>query len=983
MKLKDLIYSKKLKRISLVVGITLLFYALLGFLIIPAVLTNQIPKIARQELNRELRIADIQFNPFSMEVNIKGFELENRDNSSFISFKSLYLNLEVLQSIANLTLTLERITLEQPYALIKRDKQGDFNFTDLLNQEAPDQAEKTDDNAIFPLNITQIAITEGKLRWEDDFYSKPKREDISPLNLKINNFTTLVNEHSQLEFSLALASGGKLDWQGKIQLSPLKSSGHIKLDKVNFHKVWELFLQDSVNFELLKGSEHIASDYTLINSEQGFQLLLNDANIHLFDIQLAAKENKEAVIQIPDFKVSGISLNLLKKDVEIANVSASKAHFKTWLTAVGQINYQALFAGDEEPSETQQEANSTDKKAEKPWHVKVDKLAFYDFSVDFTDHTLAKPSTIKLSALNLDANRLTNTAGAPLPVNLGLKINNKGQIKLKGITILEPFSSNIQINLADIAIKDFQPYISNALNLNIISGLFNVIADVSLLQNKDNKMAIRIKGDSTINTLVTRNPKTNKDFLNWKQLQLNKLDLNIADNIYTIDSILLKQPYTNILIKKNKSTNLDDILTTTQTTTKATTPAVPKEDNKKAELSFKISHFKIINGISDFSDRSLILPFSAHMDHLNGDIRGVSSSKNAQIKIDLKGLVSNIAPVTINGKISPHKGNSEFSLDFNSMPLPIMTPYMAEFAGRKIEKGNMSLNLKYKIQDKQLSASNSLLIDQLVLGDQVENPEAVSLPLGLAIALLQDADGKIVLDVPITGDLENPDFSVASIVIDALVNVITKIVTSPFYAIASLISSEEDISQITFSAGLESLESTQQEKLNQLAIALSKRPALRLEIKGTAFSELDWPALQTEALDKQIAKLHAEELIKDGKADVSISLLKHSDETYKRLLADLFIQKFPEMAERSLFGTPRLKNPELGNFYEIVQTRLEKAIPADPQRLQTLAINRPQAIAKHLVGQGIQIERIFLLDVTVDPENPDQTIATNLSLTTE
>ncbi len=980
-KIKNLIRSTKFKRISLIIGSTLLFYSLLGFLIIPAIVSNQAPKLVQEKFNRELLIADIQFNPFSMEINIKGFELQNLDNTPFISFKNLYLNLEVLQSLANLTLTLEQIALNQPYALLKRNQQGEFNFTDMLGQQQPDQTEKKDD-ALFPLNITKITISEGKISWEDDLHSKPRREDITPLNLSIDNFTTLVNEQSQLRFSVKIASGGKLDWQGEIQLSPLQSSGHIKLDKVNFHKVWELFLQDAVNFEILKGSELIAADYTLTDTDQGLQLLLSSANIHLYDIQLSEKGKTKPVITIPDFKVSEISFNLLQKNIEISKISATKAYFKTWITAEGNINYQALFAAGKEPEKTTQQTDLIVKKEDKSWHIVVKELALSDFSVDFTDHSLANPSTINLSSLNLDSTQLSNNSGASLPFNLAVKINNKGTLKLKGKAILEPFSSNIQINLANIAIKDFKPYYSDFLNLDIISGLLNVTANVSLLQEKNQEMAIHIKGDSSIDTLITRNPVTNKDFLNWKQLQLSKIDLDLVNNSYSIDSVKINQPYVNVLIKKDKTTNIDDILVQTKSTPGNSKSIEPKGGDKKAEPSFKISHFKVINGISDFSDRSLILPFSVHISHLKGNIKGISSKKNAQINIDLKGHVANLAPVTITGKISPYRGDSEFDLNFNSMPLPIMTPYMAEFAGRKIEKGNMTLDLKYKIENKQLAASNSLLIDQLVLGDEVENPEAVSLPLGLAIALLQDADGKIALDVPITGDLDHPEFSVASIIIDALFNVITKIVTSPFYAIASLLNSEEDISKVTFLAGTALLDETQQEKLNQLANALSKRPALRLEIKGSAFSELDWPTLQSEALEKQIMALRLEELNKDSEKKIASTTLVSSDENYKRLLADLFIQNFPNLAERSLFGTPRLIDSEQGDFYEIAQTSLAATIPADIQRLQSLAVNRAQTIARHLVDKEIKIERIFLLDVAVDPEDSEKTNATTLSLTT-
>ncbi|MCK5190445.1 MAG: DUF748 domain-containing protein, partial [Methylococcales bacterium] len=344
--------------------------------------------------------------------------------------------------------------------------------------------------------------------------------------------------------------------------------------------------------------------------------------------------------------------------------------------------------------------------------------------------------------------------------------------------------------------------------------------------------------------------------------------------------------------------------------------------------------------------------FIVHIDQLKGTVKGVSSEKNTVTNVVLAGRVGGLSPVNINGKINPDKGDSELSLDFTSMSLPLATPYMAEFAGRKIEKGNMSLKLKYKIVRNQLSASNEILIDQLVLGEEVEHENAVSLPLDFAIALLEDGDGKIVLDVPITGDLENPEFSVAAIVADALINVITKVIASPFNAIASLIGSDEDISKVMFASGHAVLSDKQEKKLDGLAEALSKRPGLKLEIKGTAFSQYDWPYLQAEALDQQLLQIRVDELNQDNKKKVLANDITLTKEEYDRLLAESFIQKFPQLAEKSIFGTPRLIDPEMGDFYQIAKTRLAAEIPPKPLQLQKLAKARSKVIAKYLVEKG-------------------------------
>lgn len=980
--MKGLIVSTKIKTALVILAAILLLYSLLGFFIIPAVLLNQAPKIVSEKFNCTIQIEKISFNPFSMEFNLQNLRLSNLDTpNTFLRFDHFYTNIAVLKSIYNLTLTLDKVELDKLHALIQRNKQGNFNFTDLLNQEEP-KKEQQPNKDIFPVKINQIIISEGKLDWEDNYYSTFQKESISPLNLAIDGFTTLPSKESQLGFSLSLVSGGTLDWKGSLELNPLNSEGQIKLDKINFHKVWQLFLQDSVNFKILSGSERIKLDYHLVDTDAGIQLLVDKAQINLHDLKLSEKNKTESLISIPNFDVSGINFDLLKQTVSIKNISAKNANFKAWLNKGGEINYQALFASNspKQQKAPEEKTSTTDK----PWAINVDQINMDDFSFNFVDNTLTTPAHIDLTSINLNTKQISNKEGTKLPFDLSLKLNGNGLLNLKGNTVLSPFSSDIKIDASTIALKKFQPYIDSFARLDIISGLFNINAQISMKQEAEKPFDLKLKGNSHISHLITRDQITNKDFLKWKKLSLNKIDINLLEKKYIIDLVKIDTPYTRVLIRKDKSINVNDVIKSDHspkdtTTEKSTVKNEPKEES----TTFKITTIEIIEGVSDFSDRSLILPFSAHINHLKGSIKGVSSDQNALIKVALNGKVANLAPVNIKGSIAPNKGNSNISLNFKSMPLPLMTPYMAEFAGRKIEKGNMSLSLKYKIKDKKLTASNNLLIDQLVLGDEVKNPDATSLPLGLAIALLEDSDGKIKLDMPITGSLDDPQFSVGSLIFDTLVNVLTKIVASPFNAIASLIDSDEDISKIIFSSGESLLNTEQQKKLDGLAKALSSRPALILEIKGTAFSKEDWPHLQIEALEKQLLAQRVEKLNKNAKSPISAEQVTYSEEENKEILADLFIQKFPELADRSLLGTPRLTNPELGEFYEVAQTKLAALILPNPQRLQELATKRAQTIAKYLTEKEIPVERVFLLNVAIDPEEESEnTLSTLLNLTT-
>jgi hypothetical protein len=87
------------------------------------------------------------------------------------------------------------------------------------------------------------------------------------------------------------------------------------------------------------------------------------------------------------------------------------------------------------------------------------------------------------------------------------------------------------------------------------------------------------------------------------------------------------------------------------------------------------------------------------------------------------------------------------------------SPYAMKFAGYKIAEGTMSLDLRYKVQNSQLEGNNQVVIDKLTLGERVDSPDALKLPIELAIAILKDSNGRIDLGLPVSGSLDDPQFS--------------------------------------------------------------------------------------------------------------------------------------------------------------------------------------------------------------------------------
>ena len=693
-------------------------------------------------------------------------------------------------------------------------------------------------------------------------------------------------------------------------------------------------------------------------------------------LKLAENAKPEPLVVLGDVSIRGVKLDLQKQAVDIAAINTSDGRIKSWLDANGQINYQRLFP----VAEAGAVEDAAGDSASKPWQIALAELAIKNYQIDFTDNTQTKPVSMRLSELNVGLKNFRNTDGEHLPVNLTGRFNNSGSLNLSGDMVLTPFSADWQVGLKDIKLKTFQSYIDPFLSLELVDGGFNTQGQLQFTVTE--KLQLTYQGEANVDNLITRDKDKNKDFLKWANLEVKGMQLDVSKQNYHLGKVVFDRPYFRFTIKKDRSNNVTDILVP-QTTEKSAKKAGEKNKKpmaKEPEPVVSISEITMKQGQSDFADYSLILPFIVKMNALNGEVDGFASNTDKAAKLKLDGRVQDLATVKIDGNYQMQSGDSNIKLSFSHMPLPLVTPYMAEFVGYKIEKGQMALELAYSITKGQLDAQNKIFIDQLVLGEKVENPNAVSLPLELGVALLKDADGKINLDFPITGSLEDPEFSVSSMVADVLVNLITKAVTSPFKAMGSLFDANEDFSNIAFTAGSGDLSSNEMGKLDKIAKALASKPELVLEVKGVAYEVQDWPVMRFDALTDILKKMKSGELRDKGET-IRSEYIDLSDDEFKRLLAKFYAEVFPQKIDYSLFGAPRIKSKPDVDFYQVAREELEAKMLPDPERLNELAMSRASHIAKYLTEKaGIARNRIYVLATELRKEDKENGIHAILSL---
>lgn len=307
------------------------------------------------------------------------------------------------------------------------------------------------------------------------------------------------------------------------------------------------------------------------------------------------------------------------------------------------------------------------------------------------------------------------------------------------------------------------------------------------------------------------------------------------------------------------------------------------------------------------------------------------------------------------------------------MEIPPLSPYSATFAGRKIAAGKLWLTLQYKIVNEQLAGENKIVLENFRLGERVASPTAMDLPLDLAIALLQESDGRIRLAVPVRGDIGNPKFDYGTVIRGAIGNVLTNIVTAPFRMLASLFGGgkTEEIRSVEFAPGSDRIAPAQREKLDTVAQALKQRTQLKLVVRGPYDARRDGERLRREAARRELAAKAGVKLkpgedpgpVPYGAADTQTAM---HDMLAQRGGANALRDFAAQYAKRT-GKQPDLVNPVLGfvgrgsrdtAFYEALFERLVELQPLPDDAPKLLAERRAQAIVDAVLKAGLAPGRV-------------------------
>ena len=956
-------------------------YSVLGFFIVPGVGLRIINQQLANYATVPAKLDRLEFNPFSLELTLWGFRV-GEPGKEQVGFDRLYTNLQV-DSLWTKALHLTDVQLDKPKTELLFNKDGTFNLAQLFKLPASEPTPDNPDSKPFPVRIDTIKLADGYLHFIDQRPSEPIEFLYDSMNLELKNLSTLPEDNANMTLVANGPAGGRIDWTGTLSLVPIASSGKLSVTDSQM-KAWWPYVRDALPLVLENGVLNFSTDYTL-NLAKDTELVLNNLTASIAPFKVNAPDGRP-LVRLERLTISDTTVDLAKQQVVVGKIQSN--NLETWAAREkdGQLDWQKLFA-----SQPAKPAHKTDdvvtveapKPApvapSKPWQVLLKDVELRDYRVHLADKEPKTPVALDVGPLNLNLKNFDSLNRSPFTVTLDTGVGKQGKLTASGDVNLSPISAKLKVTTKDIDLRVAQAYIDPFLRLELRSGMLG--SDLAVDLKGTEPLAFTVEGRAQVDQLHTLDTMKNRDFLKWQRLVLENLKYQHDDSL-SIAKVNLTQPYVRFMINDDRTTNIDDLLIPQAPNKDAKSAAKPAASASKP-LAIHVGGIAINDGSANFADFTLTPFFATAIQQLNGEIGTIDSRQAKPASVNVAGKVDRYAPVTIKGNVNPFDpmASLDIATSFKRVELTTLTPYSGKFAGYRIRKGRLSLDLHYLITKGQLKAENKVVIEQLQLGEKVDSPDAVNLPLKLAVALLKDTDGTISIELPVTGDLNNPQFSVMPIVWQTLRNLVLRAAQAPFKFIGGLITGggSEDLGTVSFAPGSSELSPEAQKALNTLAQALKQRPALRLEIEGTAARSSDGPLIAQERLEREYQYNYYKILQRRGdKVPAQASLLKVPEDEKGPLLEGIYrtrLKQQPpaEWANLSRDERSAKMSAALIDFWSKSDVLLRQ-----------LGQERASSIKDYLVDKGgLADERVYFIDATLGEAESDGRVISPLHLDSE
>ena len=993
-------------------------YAAAGFLAVPYFTRKSAVNFVRTHYGRTLSIGEIHFNPFTLTLDIRRVSLPDADGQTLLSFGHLRVALQ-LASIWRLGPSFGDILLEQPYVRAVLRPGGELNLADLARglPPSPPQTQAQKKPAEPPrLYIQRLAVLAGTVVFEDRTHPTPFRAEFKPIVFELRDFSTRAATGDGYALEAASPEGERLTWNGTVRLAPLASRGVFEVTRLKARTVWN-YLRDTLPFEIPAGTIAVKGDYEL-GGGGPMTLALDAHNISVTGLGVRPRGAAADYIDVANIAVEETRVDLTKRSVNIAKVALSGGDIKVWLSEEHRLNLLELIAPVSTAAEGSTAAAATEAHSgtagasggsarRAAWMLAAPDVVVKDFKVSAEDRGVSPAAELTLTPLNVRVTGFNTSPDTVLDVTADSGLSPSGEIQAHAK--LTPKSAEVSAHLEahDLPLTLVQPYVTQYTSMTLLKGTLGTKLDIE--RGGDGAMVVR--GITAVHDLRTVDNQLKLDFIKWHDLRVADIRYRSTPMSVRIGAVTALEPYVRMVIAPDRTINIKEVLTpsgaaqskrssgppasaTDQPAAASNQPATPAKRKRKAAahgtaaaakpltpFPLSIGTVTLVNGSANYSDLWIKPSFAIGVQSLGGKITGLSSDPQSRAKVQLDGKVDRYAPWQVTGEVNLLSAAlfTDLTMSFKDVDLTVVNPYSGHFVGYKIDKGKLSVDVHYKVEQRRLDAAQHFVIDQLELGERVESPDAIHVPLKIAVTLLKDRNGVIDLNLPMSGSLDDPKFRVGPILWQMFTNLLVKVAAAPFALLGHLFGGgNEHLNIIEFDGGSAALEKPAQDQTASIAKAMKERPQLKLDVPILYADTIDRPALAAAGLRSE---LQARELAsREGRKhpDTALELALADPEKHFNLLLEQYQSELgkDKPLPPSVVAVQQVKRKETPPYDPAISdlnAALIDHVQVSDDALAALGKERAHAIEGALVSDGqIEPSRVFIVNTPPKPQSGDR-----------
>ncbi|CAE6702214.1 hypothetical protein R75461_00675 [Paraburkholderia nemoris] len=945
-------------------------------------------------------------------VDLNDVDVRDQSKAPFFAAHAVHVAAGMLEPLKSLY-HIDEIRIDAPSANLARDKEGVLSVERMF-APAPAAGASASAAASAPvaasgtgatekpaqpldLSIKRFVLNDGTVNVHDEAASRPVDAGLQKLAVTLTDFSTLATAPAHYTLNTDFKDGGgSLGVAGAFGLVAKTASAKLDLKSLKL-PLLQPYLDTATAAQVVDGALSANANVGANWSKSPVAVMVTDTQLDLQSLKLAARGSKDPVVSLAQGQVTVKQVDVAGRTADITGVDTTGLVVNAQRLKDGSIDLAAL-AGPHQVEQKRTAIHAVKKaEAEGPaWHYKIGELNLKDATANFTDNTTPNPVKLSVTPLQLKVQQISDDLSKPLPVDLQATLNKKGTLGVKGDVTATPLKVAVKVNANRLDAAAFEPYFGSKLNALIASALLNANGDLALTQAKALKATYR--GDVALVDVRMIDKATSDPFAGWSSLALTNLKADYDERGTVVDAgrVTFTKFYGRVLLDAQGKLNLKDVvahesgaaqsltrdksgghepvpltpqaasapeLASAPVPASSATPAtVTAATPPQSPVKLHFGQLVLQQGRVTYTDNFIKPNFTANLVGIQGTVGAFGTQSTTSAPVDIAAKLAANGPLSIRGTVNPliAKPALDLTASAHDIELTNLTPYSAKYAGYPITKGKLNVDLHYKLDNDQLNANNHIFIDQLTFGDHVENDTATKLPVRLAISLLKNSRGEIDVNLPVSGSLSNPEFSIGGLIWHAVLNLLQKAVTAPFSLIANAFGGGgEELGYVEFEPGSAQLSDAADKKLDTIVKALADKSSIRIDLIGRVDPAVDGPGLRAQYVDRQVKQQKIKDVVGNGES-VDLSTVTVDPKEYDKYLTKAYKAADFKKPRNFVGLTKSLPDDEM-------KAAMAANAPIDDASLRQLAQQRAQAVQQYFEGK-IDSSRVFIVAPKLDAD---------------